>query len=394
MRFSITAALAAFPFLVGAVPVHNSRDNLLSIPLSKRWLSQLSDNDGEVPNIPHNSREKSRRGSEVFERNTGKRRSDNSSAPGNISLTAINPTFLWSGTIQVGTPGKEYSVLIDTGTADLMLFGPSCPTCQGHNTYDPSKSSSANDLKTPFNLTYGFGNIVGDVFTDSVTIGGFEVSNGTLGVTSEIGLNYNATNFGADGVLGMGFQGLSLYNSSSVIETLLIVGGRDGSRYSGDLVYTPVDTGNLGFWHTELDDITINGNNTHITTLGAVIDSGSPLILGDRESIANIYAGIPGSSRLNVSAESSENQKQFQFWTYPCNTTVNASIVISKTSFNIPSDGFNYTTIGGGLCTGIFAELAAEIAYPGFWVLGNAFLRNVYTEFDYGKLQIGFGQLA
>ena len=57
-----------------------------------------------------------------------------------------------------------------------MLFGPSCPTCQGHNIYDPSKSSSANDLKTPFNLTYGFGNIVGDVFTDSVTIGGFDVS--------------------------------------------------------------------------------------------------------------------------------------------------------------------------------------------------------------------------
>ena len=27
-----------------------------------------------------------------------------------------------------------------------------------------------------------------------------------------IGLNYNATNFGADGVLGMGFQGLSLYS--------------------------------------------------------------------------------------------------------------------------------------------------------------------------------------
>ncbi|KAH9976061.1 aspartic peptidase domain-containing protein [Russula vinacea] len=194
MRLSITAALAAFPFLVGAVPVHNSRENLLSIPLSKRWLSQLSDDD--FPNPPHNSREKFRRGSEVFERNTGKRRSDNSSAPGNISLTAINPTFLWSGTIQVGTPGKEYSVVIDTGTADLMLFGPSCPTCQGHNTYDPSKSSSANDLKTPFNLTYGFGNIVGDVFTDSVTIGGFEVSNGTLGVTSEIGLNYNATNSG------------------------------------------------------------------------------------------------------------------------------------------------------------------------------------------------------
>ncbi|KAH9985170.1 aspartic peptidase domain-containing protein [Russula vinacea] len=377
MHFSITVALAAFPFLVGAVPAHNSRDDLLSIPLSKRWLS---------------------------------RSSDNGSAPGNISLTAINSTFLWSGTIQVGTPSKEYSVVFDTSSADLWLFGPSCPTCQGHDIYDPSQSSSANDLKTPFNVSYSFGNLTGDVFTDSVTVGGFKVSNETLGVTSEIGVNLNATNFGADGVLGMGFKGLSLYNSSSVIETLvngsqlpepvvgmvladsnpeLIVGGRDSSRYKGDLVYTPVDTNNTGLWDTTLDGFTINGNDTHVSTLGAVLDSSSPLIFGDHESIANIYAGIPGSSRLNVT-----DPKQFQLWTYPCNTTVNASIVISNTSFNIPSDKFNYTTIGEGLCIGVFAEFAADIEDPGFWVLGNGFLRNVYTELDYGKLQIGFGQLA
>ncbi|KAH9976060.1 aspartic peptidase domain-containing protein [Russula vinacea] len=361
MHFSITVALAAFPFLVGAVPAHNSRDNLLSIPLSKRWLSQSS---------------------------------DNGSAPGNISLTATNRTFSWAGTIQVGTPSKEYSVVFDTGSADLLLFGPSCPTCQGHDIYDPSQSSTANDLKTPFNFTYSFGNLTGDVFTDSVAVGGFKVSNETLGVISITGANYNATNFGADGVLGMGFKGLSLYNSSSVFETLvngsqlpepvvgmvladsnpeLIVGGRDSSRYKGDLVYTPVDTNNTDLWDTTLD----------------VIDSGRPLILGDRESIANIYAGIPGSSRLNVT-----DPKQNPLWTYPCNTTVNASIVISKTSFNIPSENFNYTTIGGGLCTGVFAEFVADIEDPGFWVLGNGFLRNVYTELDYGKLQIGFGQLA
>jgi Eukaryotic aspartyl protease len=102
-------------------------------------------------------------------------------------------------------------------------------------------------------------------------------------VTSEIGLNYNATNFGADGVLGMGFQGLSLYNSSSVIETLvnrsqlpepvvgmvladsnpeLIVGGRDSSRYKGDLVYTPVDTGNLVRMSRDIPWLHFNGNDT------------------------------------------------------------------------------------------------------------------------------------
>jgi hypothetical protein len=51
MYFSITVALAAFPFLVGAVPVHNPRDNLLSIPLSKRWLSSLYD-DAVAPSPP------------------------------------------------------------------------------------------------------------------------------------------------------------------------------------------------------------------------------------------------------------------------------------------------------------------------------------------------------
>jgi hypothetical protein len=65
-----------------------------------------------------------------------------------------------------------------------------------------------------------------------------------------------------------------------------------------------------GLWDTTLDGFTINGNDTHVSTLGAVLDSSSPLIFGDHESIANIYAGIPGSSRLNVT-----DPKQFQLWT-------------------------------------------------------------------------------
>ena len=83
-----------------------------------------------------------------------------------------------------------------------------------------------------------------------------------------------------------------------------------------------------GLWDTTLDGFTINGNDTHVSTLGAVIDSGSPLILGDHESIANIYAGIPGSSRMNVSAESSENQKQFQFWT--CTFVTDLTVTVAN----------------------------------------------------------------
>jgi len=46
MYFSTTVALAALPFLVGAVPTQNSARNVLSIPLSKR--STHSNADGVV----------------------------------------------------------------------------------------------------------------------------------------------------------------------------------------------------------------------------------------------------------------------------------------------------------------------------------------------------------
>ena len=98
---------------------------------------------------------------------------------------------------------------------------------------------------------------------------------------SEVSVNLNATNFGADGILGMGFSGLSVFNSSSVIETLvngsqlpvvgmvladsnpeLIVGGRDSSRYKGDLVYTPVDTNNTVRTSRDVPCLHFNGNDT------------------------------------------------------------------------------------------------------------------------------------
>ena len=147
----------------------------------------------------------------------------------------------------------------------------------------------------------------------------------------------------------MGFSSLSPFNTSTVFETLvkegqlpepvfgialadsnpeLIIGGRDSSRYKGDLVYTPVDTGSVvriswgvpclhfnpdtvqAFWHTKLDGITINGKDTQVSTKEAVIDTGTSLILGDQNSIANIYAGIPGSAKVNSSDIGSG-----EFWT-------------------------------------------------------------------------------
>ncbi|KAF8473673.1 acid protease [Russula ochroleuca] len=419
MYFSIAriaVTLAALPFLVGAVPVQKSKRNTLSVPLSKRFTHRDADGVVSVPNLlagVHHTTVKFRRGFEAFERNTGEPhplapkhgRSDKRSDPGIVPLTDFH-SFMWSGTIQAGTPSKEYSVDIDTGSAILFLPGPSCQSCQGLTIYDPSNSTTAKDLGQSTNLTFSIGSVFGNVFTDTINLGGFEASNEKLVVASNVTTNFNATNFGADGILGMGFSGISPFNGSTVFENLrladgeqlpeqvfgivlaesnseLIIGGRDSSRFEGNLTYTPDTT--QGFWQIKLDNITINGNDTHIGTKEAVIDTGTTQILGDHESIANIYANIPGSA-LNTSDSG-------DVWTFPCNTTVNASLVFGNTTFKISPDKFSLGPVsqGSDLCLGGFGDLPALIR---FWVIGDVFLQNVYAEFDYENVQVGFAQLT
>ena len=74
--------------------------------------------------------------------------------------------------------------------------------------------------------------------------------------------NFNSTTFGADGVVGLGFKEISPFNATPFFETLVdqgqleepvfgfflaesdsefIIGGRDSSRFSGNLTYVNVN---------------------------------------------------------------------------------------------------------------------------------------------------------
>jgi hypothetical protein len=146
--------------------------------------------------------------------------------------------------------------------------------------------------------------------------------------------NFNQSS-GADGLLGMGFKEISPFNTSSFFETLvdegqlaepvfgfypnasnseLIIGGRNSSQYSGNLTYVNVEkqvrilrgilcfyfnTDTIqGYWQTAFDAISVNGSDISVSTRAAIIDTGTRYLLGDQESISNIYATIPGSAPI------------------------------------------------------------------------------------------------
>jgi len=204
--------------------------------------------------------------------------------------------------------------------------------------------------------------------------------------------------------MGMGFKELAQFDTPTFFETLveqgqleepvfgfylaesdseLIIGGRDNSRYSGDLTFVHVEK--KGYWQTAFDAILVNGNVISVSTQDAIIDTGTTYILGDQESISNIYAKIPGSTPLQDTG----------LWTIPCNTDVTVSMKFNGTTFNISPKTYNVgaivSSLGNTTCVGGFGTIPT---HTGFWVIGDVFLRNVYTEFDYGKLRVGFAHLA
>jgi hypothetical protein len=65
----------------------------------------------------------------------------------------------------------------DTGSADFFLPGPSCGyACNGHELYSPNSSSSAEALGRTFTVEYADGSMAtGDLYTDTVSLGGFKV---------------------------------------------------------------------------------------------------------------------------------------------------------------------------------------------------------------------------
>ena len=65
----------------------------------------------------------------------------------------------------------------DTGSSDLFLPSIDCDSsCLGHETYDPSSSSTSRDLNKTFEIAYGDGSSTkGEQYTDKVMISGLTV---------------------------------------------------------------------------------------------------------------------------------------------------------------------------------------------------------------------------
>ncbi|GAA5851854.1 hypothetical protein JCM9279_001909 [Rhodotorula babjevae] len=303
---------------------------------------------------------------------------------------------LWAGTLSIGTPPQEFTIDFDTGSSDLWVPGTGV---SGFTTFDPSQSSTVENSTDSFQISYGDGSSVsGPVYTDTVTVAGLSAKSQHFSAVTNMGTDF----FGAtpvDGILGLGFETISNLGERPFFKTLweeghvsqnlfsfvlgdaddgeLYLGGLDGTRYSGELTYTPVTQ--AGYWQVEGAAVV---NGIKLATEQMIIDTGTTLVLGPPASVAKFFKKVRGA-------------KPFQngYWSYPCATPFKAALEFGGVTYQIPSKYLNLglTELGSSMCV---ASIVGQDVGVEAWIVGDSFLRNVYTVFNAGESSVGFASLA
>ncbi|KAI9440395.1 acid protease [Lactarius indigo] len=428
MRVPVVLLIAALPLVLSVLAHprrHNDRSVGFAVPISRRNEPRSANGAVDLQLLRANTQRSIRgilAGFLNFKKNTGRQhplaknldlsrilRPSLKRATGSVPLID-DYSVLWYGTIEVGTPSKSFTVDFDTGSSDIFLPSTGCDSsCDGHTRYDPNASTSAVDRKATFELMYGDGSTVsGEQYDDTVSIAGLTACKQALGAALTYSTGFAKSDFSPDGLVGMGYQSISVYDSPPLFQTLvaqgnvthpqfafklantgaeLYLGGTNPKLYKGSFTYVPVTK--QGYWQTILTDVTVNECPVLLSDINVIIDTGTTLIIGNKKDVEAIYAKIPGY-RPGPESDLDEG-----FFTIPCNFSTVVSFEFGGKRFPVSPSTFNMGSIseGSDTCVGglIYFPSLENI---GFWIIGDVFLQNVYTVFDVGTNLIGFADLA
>jgi cathepsin D len=405
-------SLLALVSLVAGSPVQQLNTDTLRLPLERR------NNQVDVKSLQAHLAQvsaKYRRGFAAYEANMGHAHplSMSSSSKttkrdtGNVPLMSEG-VDLWYTSIGVGTPAKTFTVSIDTGSADLFLPSVNCnDSCNGHNRYNSSKSSTAVDLHRLFVLTYGEGEVAGEQIVDNVVIGGHEAKGQTLGAATVYSSDFSIENFTPDGLAGFSFGSISGYPAPPLFQTLmesgqlkeavfgvklstapgaseLYLGGTNTALYQQrSLSYTPVT--DAGYWKVKLDQISRDGVSVGEPGASSIIDTGTTLIVTNTANAVSYFNGIPGVESYGDESE--------VLYLIPCDIIDNyvPTLTFGGHSFTVSGDTFNLGPVEEGSSNCLAGIAGGDVD---FWVVGDVFLQNVYSIFDMGGLRVGFAELV
>ncbi|KAF8588106.1 acid protease [Ramaria rubella] len=324
-------------------------------------------------------------------------------------LTDQNDDEEWTGSVSIGTPPQKFVIDFDTGSSDLWVPSTSCTSsiCKSRNRYSSSASSTAVKKTGNFGIEYGDGSTAsGPVFTDTVAVAGVTVTKQVFSpATSLTGDVFVGDP--ADGILGLAFPALAnltegtpffttAFNEGAVSQNVfafklatsgssLFLGGTDSSLFTGSVEFHSV-TKSTGFWQATGGKALV-GSTTVASNIQTIIDSGTTLIYGPPAAVKALYAQIPGSKADNNDLEGA--------FSFPCSSSPSVSFNWGGKDWAISAANFNLGTSGSSSSQCVGAIIGQDLGLGNnVWLLGDSFMKNVYTAFDFGQNAVGFATLA
>jgi hypothetical protein len=324
------------------------------------------------------------------------------------------------GSVAIGTPAVAYDVILDTGSADLWLTSSSCTdtACNGIPSFNPSSSSTFQNKSEAFSIQYGSGEAAGTLGQDTVQMAGFSVSNQVFAVCDQVSSDLLTSP--VSGLMGLAFQTiassgampfwqtlassgawtdplmafqLTRYNNDSNAKSVepggtFTMGAVNTSLYTGDIDYNDIPNDDTTYWLQTVSAVTSQGNSISITSGSsalAAIDTGTTLIGGPSDAVAEIYSNIPNSEAGTGDLEG--------YYIYPCSTNVAVTMSFGGQSWSISNADFQAEQLNEESCMGAFFALDTGDNAPA-WIVGDTFLKNVYSVFRYNPASVGFAQLS
>ncbi|XP_029991675.1 gastricsin isoform X1 [Sphaeramia orbicularis] len=317
------------------------------------------------------------------------------------------------GAITVGTPPQSFQVLFDTGSANLWVDSIYCNTqaCNTHKKFNPRQSSTFSYKGQSFYLPYGAGSLSGVFGYDTVSVGGIEIVNQEVGLsTNEPGQNFVVAQF--DGILGLSYPSISAGGETPVFDNMmsqnllnqdifafylsrdgqqgsvLSFGGVDNSLYQGQIYWTPVTS--ESYWQIGIQGFQINGQETGWCSQGcqSIVDTGTSMLTAPSQLLGSIMQAI-GAQR-----------SQYGMYMVDCsqiNNMPTLSFVISGVALPLPPSAYimQHYQNGYQFCSVAITPtyLPSQNGQP-LWIFGDVFLREYYSVYDRTNNRVGFATAA
>ncbi|KAF1849590.1 acid protease [Cucurbitaria berberidis CBS 394.84] len=313
--------------------------------------------------------------------------------------------------VTFGDSKEEYHLLLDTAASNTWVMSQECSSsaCKTHNTFGAGDSSTVKpDSSKSFSVTYGTGSVSGTLATDMLHIGALSPTL-TFGLATTVSQEFRS--YPMDGILGIG-RGTPPTTSGSiaapqvmdVLSTSNLIGAKlygihlsrakdgklDGEldlgavnkdRFSGELNWLSAVDNDRGFWEVQLEDAGVDGKTLGLSGRTAIMDTGTSYILVPRDDALAMHSQISGF------------KQDGETFGVPCEATAVIQFSFNKQGYNISTADWVGAKIERGAMSGLCMSniIGRQTFSDKQWLVGDVFLKNVYSVFDADEKRVGLG---